>query len=151
MRQGRDEETKQICGIAVSERGDGTRRDDGDIGQVRASSLGVVGKEDVAWCQGRMSEFVTWEELNLTWFERSAPFLDLKTYSILHAAQMHRYVRRIGNKASFSIEQRTAEVQPFLDVGGDGGALQGPAHLLRNGHEAVAKDGEENRVDRLVD
>ncbi len=50
-RKGRCESARPgsvMKGKAVAERGVSTRGDDGDVGQVRASSLGVIGEENIA-------------------------------------------------------------------------------------------------------
>jgi hypothetical protein len=54
-----------------------------------------------------------------------------------HGAQMDRHERRIRDEVSRGGEHGARVVEPFLDVGGDGGLLQGPTHRLGNRHEAV--------------
>lgn len=47
-------------------------------------------------------------------------------------------------------EECTGEVQPLLDVGGDGCSLQGPPHLLGYAHEPVREDAQLDRVQARV-
>jgi hypothetical protein len=47
-------------------------------------------------------------------------------------------------------KQRAREVESFLDVGANRGALQRPAHLLGDRHEAVRKNAELNRIAHAV-
>lgn len=60
--------------------------------------------------------------------ERDPPNLEL--HRLLHGAQMHRNVGGIGDQPPIGSEEGAGEVQPLLDVGGDGRALQDAAHLL---------------------
>jgi hypothetical protein len=64
----------------------------------------------------------------------------LKSNGILHAAQMHGYMRRVCYKSSLRIEQSAAKIEALLYVGGYGSALQRATHLLRYGHETMAED-----------
>lgn len=98
------------------------RRDHGNIGQMCATILGMIRHEHVAG------------------FQLPLPYLGLLPYTRRHAAQMHRQMRRIRNQAPLCVKQRARVIEPFLDVGTDAGLLQGAAHLLGNGHEAVRKD-----------
>mmetsp|Transcript_2355 Transcript_2355/g.8378 ORF Transcript_2355/g.8378 Transcript_2355/m.8378 type:complete len:515 (+) Transcript_2355:1483-3027(+) len=72
--------------------------------------------------------------------------LHLPPHRPLHCAQVDREVRGVRNETSVGTEQSATEVESLLDVGGDGGALEGLAHLLCNAHEAVLEDGEADAV-----
>ena len=54
-------------------------------------------------------------------------------------AEMHGDMGGIGDELAVGIEQGAGEVQPLLDVGGKGRALQYRAHLFRDRHEEIIK------------
>lgn len=60
--------------------------------------------------------------------EGAPPHLEL--HSLLHGSQMHRNVGGVRDQPPVRSKEGTGEVQAFLDVGGDGSALQDAAHLL---------------------
>ena len=53
----------------------------------------------------------------------------------------------VGDEAAVGVEDGAGEVEALFDVGRDAGLLQGTAHLLGDGHEAMAKNGEHDGVD----
>jgi hypothetical protein len=108
------------------------RRDDGDIGQVRAAVVRVVEHEGVAGAGLGMA-------------------LDDAADRVAHRAQVHRHVRRIGDQRAVGIEQRARKIEPLLDVDRVRGVLQHQPHLLGDGHEAVVEDFEHHRVDGGAD
>ncbi|GKT94385.1 LOW QUALITY PROTEIN: uncharacterised protein [Colletotrichum tofieldiae] len=121
-------------GGVVRGRGVGVDEDGGDNCQVRevgAAPLRVVREEDVAGLELAFPETV------------------LRLDRELHGPQVDRDVRGVGDELSGGGEDGAGEVEAFLDGGRDGGALEGGAHLLGDGHEAVGKDGELDRVDWL--
>ena len=59
---------------------------------------------------------------------------------------MHGQVGGVGHQIAVGSEQGAGEIQTLLDVGGDGGLLQHAAHLLGDGHEQVAENGQLNRI-----
>ena len=95
---------------------------------MRPASLGVVGQDDVTSMQVVLQG------------------LHLKPDGVLHGAEVNGNVRRVGNEAAGVIEEGAAEVEPLLDVGGDGGSLKNAAHLFCDGHEPVREDRELNGV-----
>lgn len=56
--------------------------------------------------------------------------LHLELHSLLHGTQMHRDVGGIGDQTPIGSKKGTGKVEAFLDVGGDGGALQDATHLF---------------------
>lgn len=65
------------------------------------------------------------------WGEEASPYL--KLHCLLHGPQMNRNVGCVGHEPPVRPKERTREVQPLLDVGGDGCALQDASHLLCGG------------------
>ena len=53
---------------------------------------------------------------------------------------MHRHVGGVGHQLACGIEQCAGEVQALLDVDGRRSTLQGAAHGLGDGHEAMSHD-----------
>ena len=51
-------------------------------------------------------------------------------HALAHGAQVHRHVRRVGDKLPAAAEHGAREIQAFLDVDRIGGVLQGRSHLL---------------------
>ena len=70
----------------------------------------------------------------------------LRFYRVAHSPEMHRGMGGIRDQIAVRIKQGAGEVATFLDVGGDGGALQGSAHLLGNGAETIAEQRQLNRI-----
>ena len=92
-------------------------RDQRHIGQVRAAQVGVVHDDHVA-----------------------GPPLQLRNdaaHGVSHAAQVHRNVGGLGAQQTLRVEQGAGEVQPVLDVGGDGAALQYGAHFRAERLDAI--------------
>jgi hypothetical protein len=54
--------------------------------------------------------------------------------------KMNRHIRRIRNKLPIWRENRTGEIQSFLDIRRDRRLLEHATHLVRHGHEAVPED-----------
>ena len=65
----------------------------------------------------------------------------------VHRAEMHRDMRRVGDEASFAIEDGAGEVETFLDVDRACGVLQRVAHLLGDRREALVEHFEQHRID----
>lgn len=63
-----------------------------------------------------------------------------------HGSEMDGNMGGIGDKISASVKDGIGKVQPFFDVSGNGGLLEGAPHLLAYGHEEIAENGEEERV-----
>ena len=89
---------------------------------MRPAGLGVVGQDDVTAMQVALQG------------------VHLEPDGVLHRPEVNRNVRRIGDEATGVVEEGAAKVQPLLDVGGDGGPLEDPPHLLGDGHEPVGED-----------
>src|SRR5450755_3576391 len=67
-----------------------------------------------------------------------------------HGAEMHRYVRRLGDEASMQIEERAGEVAPLFNVGRVAAAREHDAHLFRDGGERASKEFQADRIDRVL-
>ena len=109
------------------------RRDDGDVGQVRAAVVRVVERVDVARlhpagvaCHHRLDR-------------------------LAHRAQVHRHVGRVGDEVAAGVEQRAREVEALLDVDRVRGVLQLQAHLLGDVHERVVEHLQHHRIDAGAD
>ncbi len=100
------------------------RGDHGDVGQMAPAFHGVIGHPHVAGLEGGPLQ---------------GP---LPPDRLPHGSQMDRLVRRVGHEVARRPEHRAGVILPFLDVGGDRGALQRPPHLFRDRHEPVAEDRE---------
>ena len=66
--------------------------------------------------------------------------INLEGDCVLHAAQVHWYMRCVSDQSAIRVEQRTGEVKSLFDVCAGGCALQGRSHLLCDRHEAVAEN-----------
>ena len=97
------------------------RRDHGNVGQVGAAAVGVVGDKDVAGPNGR----VLGEDLP----DRLA-----------HRPEMDRDVRGVDDQVAAGREQGTTEIEPLLDVDAGGRVAQRHAHLLGDAGEVVVED-----------
>ena len=104
------------------------RRDHGDIGQMRAAIIGVVQNKSVAF------------------IDRPLIVPDHRPHRLAHRAKMHRHVRCIGDQRSCRIENRTGEIQPFLDIDRQRRVLQRKAHLFGNRHEQIIEHLEHHRI-----
>lgn len=119
------------------------RGDDGEVGQVAAPRAGVVAQDDVPLPQvltqvadlQRHREGLSGSPGGRGSRSRGGPrglsYLELD--SLLHGTQVDRDVGGIGHQPPVRPEECAGEVQPLLDVGGDGRPLQDPAHLLCRG------------------
>lgn len=85
------------------------RSDDGKVGKMGSPCQGMIRENYVP-----PLEF-TVERLHLV--------LDC----LLHGAQVHGYVRGVGNEAAVRSENRAREIQPLLDIRRDGGTLKDPS------------------------
>ena len=57
---------------------------------------------------------------------------------------------RIGDEVAVGGEEGAGEVEALLDVRADRRLLQRPAHRLRDAHEPVSKERQQDRVCLLV-
>ncbi len=105
------------------------RRDDGDVGKVRAPVVGVVDGVGVARPHGAL---VAPQHL-----------LD----GLAHGAEVDGDVGGVGDQVALGVEQGAGEVEAFLDVDGVGGVLEADAHLLGDRHEEVVEDLQHHGVD----
>ena len=104
------------------------RRDDGDVGQMRAAVVGRVEHVDVARPQlGPRSRMIGLDRA-------------------VHGAEVHRHVRRVGDERARGVEHGAGEVEPLLDVHRLRGVAQRFAHLLGDRHEQVVEHLEQHRV-----
>ena len=94
------------------------RRDDGDIGQMRASGERIVENDDIALPPGSHGAAR----------RRNAG---------CQRAQMNRNVRGLGDQFAVAIENRARKIEPFFDVGRKPGALERLAHLFGDAREPV--------------
>ena len=109
------------------------RRDDGDVGQVRAAVVRVV------------------ERVHVAALHRAGVARDHGLDRLAHRAEVHRHVRRVGDQVAVGVEEGAREVEPLLDVHRVGRVLQLQAHLLGDVHEEVVEDLEQDRIDRRAD
>ncbi len=116
-------EEQDILAVVAEDRGD-----DGDVGQVGAAVIGRIDHEDVA-------------RLHL-----AGVLADDRADALAHRAQMDRDVRRVGHQHAVRIEDRAGEVEPLLDVHGEGRVLQGQPHLLGDRHEQVVEHLEHDGI-----
>ena len=77
-------------------------------------------------------------------------YLSLRPDSQAHGSQVDWDERRVRYKVPIGRKQRAREVKTLLDVRADGGLLQRTAHRLRDAHEAVREEREEDRVRGVV-
>ena len=116
------EEVKVLAGCVEH------RRDDGHVGQVRATVVGRVEQEGIAWAQ-----VVT------VGFEH-------RGHAGAHRPEVDGHVRCIRDEAGGGVEQRAREIEPLLDVHRARGLLQHDAHLLGDVHVEPVEDFEMHRV-----
>ena len=109
-------EEQQLAGAGVVK-----RRDHGNVGQVGAAAVGIVGNKDVA----RSDDGVLGENL---------------PDGLAHRTEMDRDVRGVHDQVAAGREQGTTEVQPLLDVDAGGRVPQRYAHLLGDADEVVVED-----------
>ena len=95
------------------------RRDQGDVGQMRAAEAGVVGDDDIT-----RSGIEHPQHLPHADSERS---------------EMHRHVRGAGDQAARGIEQRAGEIETFLHIRRQRGAAEQVAHRGDDAFEAAAE------------
>ena len=104
------------------------RRHHGNIGQVRAAIVGCIQRKHVAGTDVALVE------------------ADDGFHGAVHGPQMHRHVRRIGDKRAGTVEDGAGKIQPLLDVDRIGGVLERHAHLLGNRHEQIVEDLQHHRI-----
>ncbi len=104
------------------------RRADGDVGQMRAAIVGRV------------------DDVNVARFDAARIVADDRLDRTVHAAEMHRHVRRVRHQGAVMREHRAGEIEPLLDVHRIGGVLQRDAHLLGDRHEQVVEHLEHDRI-----
>jgi len=68
------------------------------------------------------------------------------TYAQAHRTKMDRNEGRIRNQVSVWSEQCAGEIKAFLDIRADSSLLEGSPHRLRDAHEAVGEECQENRI-----
>ncbi len=107
---------------------DEQRRDQGDIGQVRAAEKGIVQHHHVSGAPVEAPDDVAHGER--------------------HAAEVHGNMCGLRAQRTRGIEYRTREVEPVLDVGREGRAAQQRAHFVAHRGHAAGEDAECNRVHR---
>src|SRR5262245_37043 len=95
--------------------------DEGDVRQVGAAGVGVVDDGGVAGVERA--------EAVKDGFDAGG-----------HGAEVDGDVGGLGEEAAGGVEEGAGEVATFLDVGGEGDALEGDAHLLGGGLEEVAEE-----------
>ena len=64
-----------------------------------------------------------------------------------HGAEVHGHVVAHGDDALLGVEEGAGVVAALLDVGRDGGAAQGGAHLFGDGVDGALEDGEFDGAD----
>ena len=119
-------EEEELAGRVV----DGSN--DGDVGQMRAAGVGIVGREDVA----RLHVWIGRDDL---------------PHGFFHRAEVDGNVGRVGHEPAVGREDGAAEVEPFLDVDAAGGVAERDAHLIGDGGELVVEDFEEDGVGGIAD
>ena len=94
-------------------------RDERHVGEVRSAGEGIVDDEDIA-------------ELG--------PTLAHRRDGLRHRAQVNRDVLGLRDHSAVGREERRRAVSPLLDVGGERGADEHGAHLLRDRPERTAEN-----------
>ncbi len=97
-----------------SERG---ARDERDVGKMSAAGVGVVEHEGVV---------------------RPGAFQPDGGDGVRHGSEVNGDVLGLGDQASAGVEERGRAVAALLDVGGEGRADEGGAHLLGDGTQGAA-------------
>jgi len=115
-----------VCAVRTV-RNEEERRHHGDVRQMGATFERVVGDHDVARLEIREAG------------QHGA-------HGLAHGAEVHGDMGGVGDQAACAVEDRAGVVEALLDVGRDRGVTQHGAHLLRDGHEAVAEDLEAHRI-----
>ncbi len=64
----------------------------------------------------------------------------------VHAAEMNRHVRGIGDEIALAVEDRAREIEPLLDIDRLRREPQRLAHLLGNRHEEIVEDFEQHGI-----
>lgn len=117
------------------------RRDDRQVWQVAAPGTGMVAQQHVSRVQvsPQVLDLKPGHRLGVEKGQgwggahekgRKRDLANLELHGLLHGAQVHRDVGSVGDQPPVGPEEGAGEVQAFLDVGGDGRALQDAAHLL---------------------
>ena len=103
------------------------RRDDGDIGQVRATSIRIVGDEDIARLEARI-------------------VFDDPPHGFAHRTEMNRNVRCVHDQLAARRKDAAREVEPLLHVRREARLLQCDPHLLGDRGEQMVEDLNPNGV-----
>ena len=103
----------------------GDRRDERDVGQVRAAGVGVVEGEDVAWLRA---------------------VVDDRGDRLRHRAEVHRDVLRLRDHPAVGVEEGARAVAALLDVRRAAALDEHHAHLLRDADEGAHEDRQRHRV-----
>jgi hypothetical protein len=85
---------------------------------------------------------------HVTLFPVAAESLNLESDSFLHTAEMHWQMRGVCDEVTLRVKQGTGKVEALFNVGACRCLLQCDAHLLSDGHEAMAKNRKFNWVER---
>ena len=67
-------------------------------------------------------------------------------HSFSHGTKMNRDVRCVHHQPSVTVEQRTAEIKTFPNIGGRGRSAQGLSHLFCDGYELIVEDFQQHGV-----
>ncbi len=96
--------------------------DHGDVGQMRSAAIGIVEQRDIAGGEAEVGED--------------------GSDGHGHGTEVDGHVVAHGDQFAFGGEDGGGVVAALLDVGREGGAAQGCAHLDSDGVERVADDGD---------
>src|SRR5579875_751580 len=104
------------------------RRNQRNIGQVRAAEKGIIEGNDVT--RGKMVEG-----------------LERRRHRVRHRAQVNGNMRRLRNQTALRIEDSAREIAPLLDIGRIAATSQYHTHLLGDSGERAAKNLQAYRSD----
>ena len=85
------------------------------------------------------------ERIDIAPVEFRSPPSNNRSHGSAHRTEMHGHMRRIGNQPSVGVKQCAGEIKTLFDINRIGGVLQDSAHLLRDRHEKVIEDFEQDR------
>ena len=80
----------------------------------------------------------------------AAVFLNRARDQTADGDQMRRLAEGLRHHPALRIHEGAGIVEPGLDVGGEGGSLNGDRHFLGHLHQSVSNHFEENRIDLAV-
>jgi hypothetical protein len=104
------------------------RRDNGDIGQVRAAVVGVV-----------HHEHITRSDCSCILSQRGA-------HTVGHGPKVDRHMRRIRHQIAMCVENGTGKIVAFFDVHRIGRVGQSRTHLFGDGHIKVVEHLKHHRI-----